>query len=121
RLYRDAREAIRVRDDFLSIASHELRTPLTPLQLQLQALTRAIRTRTPPPSPEQVGQKLEVISRQVVRLERLVTSLLDISRITGRRLVLEREEIDLSEVISEIVQRSEEHARQQGIELRFSA
>jgi len=121
RLYRDAQEAIRVRDDFLSIASHELRTPLTPLQLQLQALMRAIRTRTPPPPPEQIGQKLEIISRQVVRLERLVTSLLDISRITGRRLVLEPETIDLAEVIGDIIQRSEEHARQQGIALRFSS
>jgi GAF domain-containing protein len=40
-LYRDAEEAIRVRDEFLSIASHELKTPLTPLMLHIQGLRRA--------------------------------------------------------------------------------
>ncbi len=39
RLYQQAQDAIRARDEFLSIASHELRTPLTPLQLQLQRIT----------------------------------------------------------------------------------
>ena len=36
RLYRDATEAIRHRDEFIAIASHELRTPLTPLMLQIR-------------------------------------------------------------------------------------
>ena len=43
RLYQDAREAVRVREDFLSVAGHELNTPLTSVRLQLDALTRAAR------------------------------------------------------------------------------
>ena len=35
-----AQEAVRLRDEFLSIASHELKTPLTALQLQLQGIAR---------------------------------------------------------------------------------
>jgi GAF domain-containing protein len=42
RLYARAQEAVRLRDDFLSVASHELRTPLTTLQLQLQSLLAAV-------------------------------------------------------------------------------
>src|SRR4051812_3390151 len=36
RMYKRTQDAVRLREDFLSVASHELRTPLTPLQLQLQ-------------------------------------------------------------------------------------
>ena len=38
RLYREEQEAVRRRDDFLSIAAHELKTPLTSLQLHIQGL-----------------------------------------------------------------------------------
>jgi len=117
RLYREAQEAVRVRDDFLSIASHELRTPLTPLQLQVQALMREIRDPARNVTAERMAGKLEIVSRQVVRLERLVTSLLDISRITGRRLSLELEDVDLVEVVTELVGRTDEQARQVGSEV----
>ena len=41
-LYRRAQAAIRIREDFVSIASHELKTPLTPLKLQLASLQRRL-------------------------------------------------------------------------------
>jgi len=40
RLFRAAREAVAVRDEFLSIAGHELNSPLAALQLQIQSLRR---------------------------------------------------------------------------------
>ena len=41
-LYRQAREEVRARDEFLSVASHELRTPVTALHVQLQMLQRVV-------------------------------------------------------------------------------
>src|SRR5690606_65612 len=38
RLYRDAKSAIQLRDDFISMASHELRTPITSMNLQIEVL-----------------------------------------------------------------------------------
>lgn len=101
RLYAEAQEAVRVRDEFISIASHELKTPLTPLHLQLQAL----QNKKDEPLPEKVVRRLDVMGRQVDRLERLVRTLVDISRITGRRFDLEREPVDLGDVVREVAER----------------
>lgn len=98
RLYHEANEAIRIRDDFLSLASHELKTPLTPLHLHIQALQRSARGLGRELSSERMSEKLDTISRQVTRLENLVDSLLDISRITGRQLHVSCDEADLAEL-----------------------
>lgn len=118
RLYRRAQEAIRVRDEFLSIASHELKTPLTSLALQADSLrAAAARGRVPEP----IAQKAEVIRRNVDRLTRLITNLLDISRIGAGRLELELEELDLSELVREVVVRFEEELERAGCEVRLDA
>ena len=56
RLYRQAQEEVRRRDEFLSIASHELKTPVAALQLQLQMLHRAAeRQASPLPRPRRAS------------------------------------------------------------------
>jgi PAS domain S-box-containing protein len=105
RLYYESQQAIRVRDDFLSIASHELRTPLTPLQLHVQALQRSATKETGSISLERIVSKLETVARQVNRLTSLVDNLLDISRITTHRLHIEREPVDLVAVVADVVSR----------------
>src|SRR4030095_14091990 len=78
-LYREARRAIRLREEFLAVASHELRTPLTSLMLDLEALD-LIR----PPRPDAgdpLSQTLDSITRQAGRLSRQVNDLLDVTRI----------------------------------------
>jgi signal transduction histidine kinase/CHASE1-domain containing sensor protein len=107
RLYRRAQEAVAARDEFLSIASHELKTPLTSLTLHADSLRNAARRGT----PEQIAGKADAIRRSVDRLARLVSSLLDISRIGAGRLDLELEELDLAEVAREVVDRFEDEAR----------
>ncbi|AKQ69779.1 Two-component sensor histidine kinase [Myxococcus hansupus] len=114
RLYAEAREAIRLRDEFMSIASHELKTPLTPLSLKLQALTREL-GRHPGPIPRNVVESyVDVGSRQVKKLAELVGDLLDVSRITAGRLSLEMEELDLGPVVREVIARYEPQAARTG-------
>jgi PAS domain S-box-containing protein len=108
RLFREAREAVQVRDEFLSVASHELKTPLTPLRLKLHSLRQSARK-------GEVGQDallahLDVAERQVSRLSRLIDSLLDVSRIGAGKLELDWEEVDLSELVREAVTRFEPQA-----------
>ena len=62
RLYREAQQAVRLRDEFLSIASHELKTPLTPLALKLQVLhARRPRRGASPSWPQRLRGHLEVM------------------------------------------------------------
>lgn len=121
-LYREAVDAIRARDEFLSVASHELRTPLSALQLQIQALLQPPR-RLPHAvlSSEQLKAKLEMAQRQIERLTRLVGELMDVSRITAGRLRLEREEINLSAVVRDVVSRLGEEAGRTGSSIAVNA
>jgi two-component system, LuxR family, sensor kinase FixL len=93
-----AQEAIRLRDEFLSIASHELRTPLTPIQLQIDGALRAARRGGEQDLPI-ITRKLEALGNGIHRLASLVNQLLDLSRITSGRLDLERTEVDLVALI----------------------
>ncbi|WP_164018975.1 sensor histidine kinase [Pyxidicoccus trucidator] len=98
RLLREAQEAIRVREDFLSIAAHELKTPLTPLKLHLQMMEGQARSGRPV-APRHVHKALSQVSRLAV----LVNDLLDASRIQAGRLELARERISLGSFLHEAV------------------
>jgi signal transduction histidine kinase/CHASE1-domain containing sensor protein len=115
RLYQEAREAVRVRDEFLSVASHELKTPLTPLTLKLEVLERRMRAEAgEDPERRRNVETLEVAMRQVRRLGRLVTDLLDVTRITAGRMRLERAPMELGELVEEVVARFEPQAQRAG-------
>jgi PAS domain S-box-containing protein len=105
RAYREARDAIRLREEFLSVAGHELRTPLTALLLQLQSLRGAFQNgvvvQNLPRWLERAGRACD----HAVRLGRLVDELLDVSRITSGRIVLHCETFDLAELAAEVVER----------------
>jgi signal transduction histidine kinase len=124
RLYREAQDAVRLRDEFLSIASHELRTPLTPLHLKLQMLhrqvTAAVHGGAPMP-PERLAESLEVVQRQVGKLTALVDNLLDVSRITAGRMRLQVEDMDLATVAAEILGRFAPSAAQLQCVLELNA
>ncbi len=101
RLNAELLAAVRVRDDFLSVASHELNTPLTPLRLHLGALRRGRA------DPAKMGERFAALDRQVDRLAQLVGQLLDVSRITAGRLALERSPVDFAALVRETAQRME--------------
>ncbi|MCC6557042.1 MAG: GAF domain-containing protein, partial [Polyangiaceae bacterium] len=105
-LHRRTEQAVRQRDEFLSIASHELRTPVASLQLALQALRRGARAGAPLEGG-QLRRLLEVPERQTARLVRLVDSLLDVSRIEAGKLTLRREDVDLLALARDVAARLE--------------
>ena len=117
---REARQAMIVRDQFLSVASHELRTPLTSLKLEIANLTRMVRRNDSQDSAHLVP-RVERIEAQASRLHRLIDELLDASRIAAGRLELVLEEVDLSAVAEDVVARFDHEAARLGSTLAVRA
>lgn len=102
----ELKEAVRVRDEFLSIASHELKTPITSLKMQLQILQAKSKPgQIESLTSERLGKSLDVSLRQVDRLTRLIEDLLDVARSQAQKLSFTFEQIDLQELVEEVVER----------------
>jgi PAS domain S-box-containing protein len=114
---RAAQEAVAIRDEFLSIAGHELKTPLTALLFHAESLQRnALGI-----APTEVADRAAKMVRNAQRLARLVEELLDVSRIAAGRLTLEREQVDLSGLVAELTNRTQESAERAGSPIRLDA
>ncbi len=115
RLYKEAQDAIQARDEFLSIASHELKTPLTSLLLQLQSVLNSIKNDSLANfSIDRTMNSLENMIGQSKRINRLVNDLLNISLITTGRMKLEKEQVDLRQVVVDVVTRLRDQAEKNG-------
>ncbi|RZA08877.1 MAG: hybrid sensor histidine kinase/response regulator [Proteobacteria bacterium] len=103
---RELTRALAARDEFFSIASHELKTPITAINLQLQILGRLL-GQTDPGNPvkERMEKAFGTFNRQVTKLNGLVDTLLDVTRIKNGKLSLERKDVDLSSLVKEVVDR----------------
>jgi PAS domain S-box-containing protein len=86
-------EADRRKNEFLAVLSHELRNPLAPIANSLYVLEHA------PAGGEQANRAKQVIGRQVGQLTSLVNDLLDVTRITRNKIQLQKERLELCEVV----------------------
>lgn len=116
------KEAIRTRDEFLSIASHELRTPLTPLKLQIQNFLTQIKRKTIQDISEDKLQRMgNTCERSLSRLASLIDNLLDVSRINAGKLTLSKEPVELKHLVEEIIERYKTEIQHSGSEVSFEA
>ena len=113
RLYAEAQQAIRARDEFLSIASHELRTPLTGIKGYAQILRRAHHRGQL--DNERLERSLATIDEAADRLSALVGDLLDVSRIRTGHLPLRLVTVDLGETLREVADRYRDHLSDQHV------
>ena len=102
-LLRRAREAVALREEFLSVASHELRTPLSTLRMQVEILRRVQVDEST--LRQQLPARLDSIARQAQRLTRLIEVLLDVSSIANGQLKLLPEPLDLVELARDALSR----------------
>jgi len=87
----------KLQKEFINIAAHELRTPIQPIL----SLTEVLRSKI------KDSEQLEILDaaiRNAKRLRRLTENILDITKIEGKSLQLEKEQFNLYEVILNVVQ-----------------
>jgi signal transduction histidine kinase len=96
-LFAEAREANRIKDEFLATLSHELRTPLTAMLgwVQLLGMSDSL--------DDETRRGLEIIERNVNVQTKLIDDLLDISRIVAGKLRLNVSRIDLVPILKSVV------------------
>ena len=98
RLYREAGEKDRRKDEFLAVLAHELRNPLGVIRNAVQAL---------PPSgagDQGVEAVRDVVQRQVGQMARLIEDVLDVTRITRGKIQLRKERVDLAALVARVVE-----------------
>jgi PAS domain S-box-containing protein len=101
------------KDEFLAMLAHELRNPIAPIRNAAEIL------RLRGPADPALQRARAVIDRQVTQLARLVDDLLDVSRIRGGKIRLEREPVDLASVISFAVETARPLIEQRNHQLKL--
>jgi signal transduction histidine kinase len=118
------REAVQIRDEFLSIAAHELRTPLTPLRAQFQLVDLELsRVKSGMPlNTEHVLKYSKNIGSSLERLTRLVNNLLDVATVrSGQHLSLKLECCSLRQVFQTVLDRSSAELAAHAMSVTFEA
>lgn len=113
RLFREAQEAV----ELIGVAAHDLGNPLNTLQLLLRRLHRTDLST----GREKVREGLGTALKQTQRLGQLLHNLLDLSRLSSGKLVLDVAPVDLAELAHEVVERFSEQAAEAGSKLLFDA
>lgn len=104
-LYSTLKESDRRKDVFLATLAHELRNPLAPIINGLEIIKLA------PEDTRRIMSSARLMERQAQQLARLVDDLLDISRITAGKIVLQKERTTLANVINAAVETSQPHVQ----------
>jgi PAS domain S-box-containing protein len=91
-----AEEANHAKDDFLAMLGHELRNPLAPILTAVHLLR--IRCK------ENLSREVSVIERQSQHIARLVDDLLDVSRIARGKVVLNKDSVEVAELVTAAIE-----------------
>jgi signal transduction histidine kinase len=111
RLYREAQEATRYREDVLAIVSHDLRSPLAAVSAATQLLSRCV------PPEDACAKPIEIVQRATQRMERLIGDLLQAAAIRAGHLEVNRRPERLVQLLTEAIDTHESVAKRRGIRL----
>ncbi len=106
------REVARLKSDFVSKASHELRTPLSSISAYIEMLVDGDAA-----DEESRNEFYKVISTETDRLRRLIDNLLNISRIEAGLMHIEREQVQIGELVERAVKSMSHQAKEKEQEI----
>jgi PAS domain S-box-containing protein len=111
RLYTEAREANRLKDEFLAVVSHELRTPLNAIVGYARLLRGGVL------SGDKAQRGLDTLERNATALTQIVEDVLDVSRIVSGKMRLDVQPVDLSAVVDNAIATVQPAADAKGVRL----
>ncbi|WP_434588962.1 hybrid sensor histidine kinase/response regulator [Pseudomonas sp. R4-83] len=101
----DLEQAVRMRDDFMSIVAHEVRTPLNGLILETQLRKMHLaRDNASAFTLDKMHAMVDRDERQIKSLIRLIEDMLDVSRIRTGKLSIRPSRFDLVQLVSNLLQ-----------------
>ncbi|HSH31451.1 MAG TPA: ATP-binding protein [Candidatus Saccharimonadales bacterium] len=106
----------RTKDEFISMASHQLRTPLTTIKGYLSMIAEGDAGATTP----QQREFLEYAMGGAERMVGLISDLLNVSRLSAGRFLIEKRPVDLVELVADEVRQLQSHAAAKALQLQFS-
>lgn len=113
-------DAVRMRDDFMSIVSHELKTPLNTLILEVQLRKLQLgRNNFAAFSDDKLRQMVDKDERQIRSLIRLIDDMLDVSRIRTGKLSIRPDRFDLGKLVANVVENFAQQMEASGCTLLF--
>lgn len=111
------RELEQAKSDFVSTVSHELRTPLT----SIKAYTATLRRKDVDFDEETRQEFLRVVEEETDRLTRLISDLLDMSKIESGRMELNKREFDLAELVRIVCEKLRSQADKHRISIHLES
>jgi PAS domain S-box-containing protein len=109
-LVEELRESDRRKSEFIAVLSHELRNPLAAIRTNLYVAEHGR-------GGEGTSRALQVIDRQVGQLARMVDDLLDVTRITQNKVHLQRQRVDLDQILRQTIEDNRSTLERSGVRL----
>lgn len=110
-------EVDRMKSEFVATVSHELRSPITPIK----GFVDLMRMGVPGEITEEQAHYLEIIYKNIHRLEMLVDDLLDISRIEAGKVVLSFQALNIEQLLDELEKYIDHRSKTEGKQMAFQA
>ncbi|MFL5462893.1 MAG: PAS domain S-box protein [Gemmatimonadaceae bacterium] len=98
RLYNEAQQATKARDDVLAVVAHDLRNPLNTVSMAVSLMLEST-----PPERVQERRQVEIVRRAADRMNRMIQDLLDVKRMESGRLTIELKPEEPGSLINDTV------------------
>jgi len=114
-LIAEREDAVRARDEFLAMLAHELRNPLAPMRNALH-LQKTIDSADP-----LFRKTREILDRQTAHIARMVDDLVDVARLEKGKMSLQRNRVELNDVIASAIEAAQPLLQARGHQVQFDA
>lgn len=112
-MYEDLQVHDKMQKEFINVAAHELRTPIQPILGISKIIREEIKNK-------EQKKLLDTVIRNAERLKKLAEDILDVTRIEGNSLVLEKEHFNICETMVDVIHNHENKTDNKSIKFEFS-